>query len=698
MLSVQDFAAKIKAKYPEYQNVDDNTLAQKIVAKYPEYQNQVDLSGGASQPQGQPVQDQGQSNQPAPTPDQSQGSDQSTQPTTDTSGQNQSQQPTDQGDGTMKDLYNAKIANGENPNSNNIVDSVKQGADFLTQGIVKPLAKFGVGAVVTGAKDLQAIAQGSYTGASAAIQGKQINPQDVTDINQQGTAPVDIPWLGNVNFNQANDKGNVDTGRSMLTQGAAAAEAALAGLNVIDPTANVAENAIRSGLQGAFHEAQDKNASITSTAAAGAESAASAAILGPIFNKVLGNSTWSGEAKDFIKNIEEAGTKAGLQPVVIKSLKTMSAPEATLQGKFIQMAKDNVDDPDNINKPSPMIALGDRVTEGMRKLYGIMQDKGASIGETKGNIITGQQEAPAINVQGARKDLLGSLATKGVTVGNDGLLDFSKSTLANQKGDQTAISNLWDSIRQTKEISAPEALILREKLQNDLYAGQRRGDVSAAGSFLTKFEQNLTGQIHENHPELAELDNTFSTIKKAVTGFTKKTQGAVPLTTEEAISGANTPNLLRRSLGNANRDNSNAVQALEDLGTKFQIPELMDLKKTTRMAQIAEDLVGTDIKTKPTSMNAMLKKGKQSLGFVGAVADRKFVEAGQRMHELVKADPDQLTTFEKLLKGPATQSTFNKIASHPVMQLLKQHIQTSIPQSVSQAAQPINQDMPDLLP
>jgi hypothetical protein len=41
MLSTQEFAAKIKQKYPQYQNVDDNTLTQKITEKYPQYKNQI---------------------------------------------------------------------------------------------------------------------------------------------------------------------------------------------------------------------------------------------------------------------------------------------------------------------------------------------------------------------------------------------------------------------------------------------------------------------------------------------------------------------------------------------------------------------------------------------------------------------------------------------------------------------------------
>lgn len=45
-LSVSEFASKIKAKYPEYANVDDDILAERIVEKYPEYKDKVNLGPG----------------------------------------------------------------------------------------------------------------------------------------------------------------------------------------------------------------------------------------------------------------------------------------------------------------------------------------------------------------------------------------------------------------------------------------------------------------------------------------------------------------------------------------------------------------------------------------------------------------------------------------------------------------------------
>jgi len=47
-LSVDEFASRVKAKYPEYQSLDNATLAQKVVAKYPEYKGKVALPDSAN--------------------------------------------------------------------------------------------------------------------------------------------------------------------------------------------------------------------------------------------------------------------------------------------------------------------------------------------------------------------------------------------------------------------------------------------------------------------------------------------------------------------------------------------------------------------------------------------------------------------------------------------------------------------------
>ena len=42
-LSVAEFAAKVKSKYPQYADVDDSLLVGKMIEKYPVYADQVNL-------------------------------------------------------------------------------------------------------------------------------------------------------------------------------------------------------------------------------------------------------------------------------------------------------------------------------------------------------------------------------------------------------------------------------------------------------------------------------------------------------------------------------------------------------------------------------------------------------------------------------------------------------------------------------
>ena len=53
-ISPSEFAAKIKAKYPQYKDVEDVELVGRITEKYPEYKDQIDLSVGGDST-GKPV-------------------------------------------------------------------------------------------------------------------------------------------------------------------------------------------------------------------------------------------------------------------------------------------------------------------------------------------------------------------------------------------------------------------------------------------------------------------------------------------------------------------------------------------------------------------------------------------------------------------------------------------------------------------
>lgn len=49
-VTVDDFAAKIKSKYPEYEGVDNLKLAKAIIDKYPEYKDVVTFDTPSAEP------------------------------------------------------------------------------------------------------------------------------------------------------------------------------------------------------------------------------------------------------------------------------------------------------------------------------------------------------------------------------------------------------------------------------------------------------------------------------------------------------------------------------------------------------------------------------------------------------------------------------------------------------------------------
>jgi hypothetical protein len=68
-LSITEFASKIKAKYPDYSDMDDTVLVNKIIDKYPEYKSTVDLGSSAPAPKTELPQFAQQAQEPQPQAD-----------------------------------------------------------------------------------------------------------------------------------------------------------------------------------------------------------------------------------------------------------------------------------------------------------------------------------------------------------------------------------------------------------------------------------------------------------------------------------------------------------------------------------------------------------------------------------------------------------------------------------------------------
>ncbi len=637
----------------------------------------VEIFGGASQPQN----NQTPSGKPSLAEifgNQASGSNTSASVPQTSQGSNQAPMSYEQANqlASQKGWYSPGSAEDPLMKNNKGVDiggAISGAADFLSNAVAKPIARVPLMAATAVAQNIAA----------------KIDP---TRTAQDAAAPVDLPWVGNVNPISANTEGNVDIPNSLKTMAATGGEGVIGAMNLTNPTLNVGTNILRSGAQSALHEAQNPTSDTGSIAGAGITGGATAAILGPVFNKIFGNKLWSGKPKDWESTVQAVGQKVGLLPADIKNLANMSPEDATMQAKFLKIAKDNVENADQPTEfKRPMQTLADQVTTGMKKLMNLKNTKGGAIGATKQDVMTGAETAlDPKQLETLKNNFTSELQGPNTRVNlnpKTGNLDFSGSTIEGLPGDEKILSLAWDKLKNAKTLD--DLMAAKDTIANHLNFGKSQGNVTAAEGLVKKLMYgndttgagSIRGVINKANPNLGELNDTFHELSNQIQGFAKKTK--VNLSSDSVPTSGNMWNILRRSLGNTNQDNADMVANIEKLGHKYNIPELKDLQKHTWMAQRAEDLVGTDVNAKPTSMGSILSKGKQVVQAGTSLIKGKPLEAAANLHDLVRSNPNQLAAFEKLLSGPKSPTLLKQIVNNPIVKLLGSQVQKSLPIAAS---------------
>ena len=285
MLSIQEFSAKIKAKYPQYAGLDDNTLTEKITTKYPEYQAQVDI---------QPIKTQKAVSSATNTPSFIDNAVEGIP------GLGQVFKTARIGN----NIFNAAQSKGPAPSAaDTIVDS-------MSESTVKPLVR---GAATASVGPL--IAAGKQ-----ALTGKGVNE------------PVNMPWIGNINP-------SANTGLQNL---GVAADFGSGWANMVAPYKSALGAFGRGAAQSAAKEAvynpkADAGSLATQGLIGGGISAASYGIGKAMENKSLQKTL-----------AEERAKAAGLKPDTIETLKGKAGQSAIDDLDLAKNAYKNpsmVDDP-----------------------------------------------------------------------------------------------------------------------------------------------------------------------------------------------------------------------------------------------------------------------------------------------------------------------------------------------------------------
>jgi hypothetical protein len=503
-------------------------------------------------------------------------------------------------------------------------------ARAITGATVEPAARASAGVMATAAKQVQ----GTLAALPQYLKGEFGEAEKTA--HKVAAESVDIPGLGNVNWMRLSKEGKLDPAETIKVGGGTTAEGLAGILNLVAPMSSSLKGAFARGaaLTGggeARKEGSTPESIIASAAVGGATQAALQRLFGGVLTK---------------KKAERVAEKLGVKPDIIIRTKGLSPKERGLQLDYFQRSKLKSLDPD-INMGA-VESVADDFTSGLKKLHDLKTQAGKKIGLTKEGIIaapTAKQRM--VSVAPLRKQLQSNLAKKGVYIDRKGNLNFGKSVWKNQKGDQDFLNNLWNTVKKKRGISESDALLLRERLQNDLYAGKGiERKITSSDVIGQDFERALTKDIHIKNKKLAELDSIFAELSNLVKGGRKVTKSTSPLLEQEAISGANSFNFIRRSLGAGNRQNLKVLEKIQQAGRKYNIDELKDVVKNRRLAQTADDAYNIDLTTMPTSLTGRLGQ----VAGAARTAPMNPVQAAQMVKQAFQKDPKFVKTLIKLAK------------------------------------------------
>ncbi len=484
------------------------------------------------------------------------------------------------------------------------VNSIGQGATNLVKGVGSYLIK----PVVKGAAMVSAGGLGSTLNAA----GAQLSGKSDQEIQAARTAPINVPGLGNINptTSAANTVGAAtDLAGEAFTLGTAGQGGAIsAGL----------KTGLGMALQGGGKAAQADNATagdvLSRAAVEGTIGGLTGGLLHYGLGKLLGGALQKPLSEMSDKEITKLAPKLNLTPDQINWLKTATPEQQAKQAGYILQAHQYAGNPDALL--SPMDNVAQDVTNGVKKLNAIKEQAGAQIGAAKQTIADqGGKPVDFNSLQQLKNNFTQSLESPGIRASwnPDGTIDFSKSVIKNSPGDQKLLQGAWDEIKNAQ--NSDQLVKAKDTIAQDLDFGKINQQISSSEKYVkdllygNKSHDGITGLINEAHPELGKANNIFKELSDAVKAFTKKTSGSTAFTENAPVSGTKTFNLLRQTLGAGAKDNQAILQGIENLGEKYNVPELQNIMENRRLAQNAEDMAGIDQNIRKTSLAGRAKQG-----------------------------------------------------------------------------------------
>lgn len=571
MLSVQEFSAKVKSKYPEYKDVDDATLAQKIVNKYPEYKGKVDLDGTLT-----------------PT--------KSTQPTPQANGDYFGKGIVDFVGNTAKGAVQGAVESI--PGVGQIAQSARMmgQADQINKGEKAGVGQIGdvagemaSGAVEYGAKPLvkgglMASAGPLIAGSKQAFTGKGIEDE------------INVPGIGNINPNTSVE----NTLGTAADFAGAAVNLSTAGS--ASPLLTAGRVAAGSALQGGGKAAQEgKTDEIVSR---GLTEGAIGGLTAGVLSKVMGKFNPKTQKEIDTKlqeNLKKGALKSGLKENYVNALTGLDDGQKQIALEYLDQGMRKIKDP--INETGVYDKAGEEINLFYEQAKEGVDELGKQLGKLKSTLDGKMADTAPLTQKLAefQKNYNIKINSKGklTNVGDVGsktsifqkFIDFSQNPNVNWFTGKKVNARDLESL--TSEI---DALI-------GTYTTKGINTSNPKVRILTEMKEALNQAIGETVPEFAAANKAFATAKTNL--GTMESVGRLNAGKEELFNGGT---MLRRSLGNAADKPNEAIEAIGRLAENLGIEPPTDLKTKAFLADLVERYTGS---AQPQSLAGGVEKASE---------------------------------------------------------------------------------------
>ena len=340
---------------------------------------------------------------------------------------------------------------------------------------------------------------------------------------------------------------------------------------------------------------------------------------------------------------------AGVNEAEANAIKNFSKISPKKMGQLISTAEKRVKGNLNI---SPTMEVANWTKKGVSKLSNLRNDLGKQIGEIKSSLSGKKFRVPMTS---AKDNVLRFLNKDnvGVKLGKDGKLNFSGSIFETSKADQKFVEQILKDIGK----DTPIDVVLRRltRIGNELYQGKSTSAFTNS-NMIDKLAEVVRKSYRKSiddfatstgNQKLIELNAKFSEISDALHKV-EKTLGS---------DGIKSAQKIRQAFSNTGQPLQEFFGGLDEIGRKYNIPELHDILHAGDSAISIESALGT---FSPTGIESVISKGVKG----GILEKGKDLVIGSKLDAIKriasrfnKDFAKQYKPKRKILKGAAIGGT-----------------------------------------